>query len=136
MHTHITSASPPFARWFGWAVFLGILQDWAVGLPGIFVPNAVLKVAKADRAAQPVWPAFASLLLVLLSLFYIPGALDPYRFRPNAILAVAARAAGVVFFLGIWRGRTPAWFGYLDLTFTALQGSLLWLTLKRRETTQ
>ena len=31
-----------FARWFRWAVFVGILQDWFFALPGIFIPNAVL----------------------------------------------------------------------------------------------
>jgi hypothetical protein len=114
---------------FRWAVLIGILQDWLVGIPGIFAPNAVLALV-AEPAAQPVWPAFACLLLVLLSLFYIPGAFDPFRYRPTAILTVVARAAGVVFFLVIWRGQTPAWFGLLDLTFTVIQGGLLWLTFR------
>ena len=39
---------------------------------------------------------FAALLLLLLSGYYIPGANDPYRYRFNALLAVLARAAGVV----------------------------------------
>jgi hypothetical protein len=116
-----------YAHWFRWAVFLGIAQDWLVAIPGIFVPNAVLSLV-AEPAQQPVWPAFAMLLLFLLSLMYIPGALDPFSHRATAILTVVARGAGVVFFLVIWRGQTPAWFGYLDLTFTLIQGALLWLT--------
>lgn len=121
-----------YALWWRWVVLLDILQDWIVAIPGVFVPNAVL-TAVAEPAAQPVWPAFACLLLFLLSLFYIAPAFDPFKYRPAAILTVAARAAGVVFFLVIWRGQTPAWFGYLDLTFTVLQGALLWLTLREAQ---
>lgn len=124
--------SGTFAVWFRWAVFLGILQDWVLGIPGIFVPNSVLGLF-TQPAAQPVWPAFASMLVVLLSLFYIQPALDPYRYRVGAILTVAARAAGVVFFLVIWRGQAPAFLGYIDLTFTILQGALLWLTYRERQ---
>jgi hypothetical protein len=118
-----------YALWFRWAVFIGIVQDLLVAIPGIFVPNAVLSLV-AEPAAQPVWPAFAMLLLLLLSLFYIPGALDPFTHRGTAILTVVARGAGVIFFLVIWRGQAPAWFGYLDLTFTVIQGVLLWLAYR------
>ena len=127
------SGTNTFATLFRWAVFIGILQDWVLGLPGIFAPSAVLGLL-GESVSQPVWPAFASLLAVLLSLFYIPGALDPFRYRPIAILTVAARAAGVVFFLVIWRGQAPALFGYIDLTFTILQGGLLWLTYREGQT--
>jgi hypothetical protein len=119
-----------YALWFRRAVFLGILQDWLFAIPGIFVPNVVLGLI-AEPAAQPVWPAFAMQLLLLLSLFYIPGALDPFSHRASAILTVVARGAGVVFFLVIWRGHAPAWIGYLDLTFSVIQGVLLWLTYRQ-----
>ena len=115
------------ALWFRRAVFLGILQDWIFGLPGIFAPNAVLSFARVEPAAQPIWPAFASLILVLLSIFYIPGALDPFRYRPLALLAVVARIAGVVFFFVLYPGQFPAWFGYVDLGLAVAQGSLLFL---------
>lgn len=118
--------------WFSRAMWLGILADLVLGLPGIFVPNAVLAAAGQPLALEtPVWPAFASLLLVLLALFYIPGASDPYRYRATAILSVLARTAGVVFFLLLWPGTYPA-FGYLDLVMFLLQAPLLYLTLRRR----
>jgi uncharacterized membrane protein len=118
--------------WFGRAMWLGILADLVLGLPGIFIPNAVLATAGQPLALEtPVWPAFASLLLVLLALFYIPGANDPYRYRATAILSVLARPPGVVFFLFLWPGTYPA-FGYLDLFLFLLQAPLLYLTLRRR----
>lgn len=119
-----------FATWFRWAIFLGIAQDWLFGLPGVFVPNGVLGLARVRQADDPVWPAYASLVLVLLGLVYIPGALDPFRYKPHAILAVAARGAGVVFFFFLYPGFFPTWFGLVDLTFTVVQGILLVLTLR------
>ena len=116
------------ARWFRWAVVAGILQDWFFALPGIFIPNAVLGFAGAEPAVQPIWPAFACLLLMLLSIFYIPGAIDPFRYSPLAVATVVARAGGVVFFF-LYPGQFPAFFGYIDLTLTVLQGTLLALAL-------
>jgi hypothetical protein len=120
----------PYALWFRWAVFLGILQDFVVGIPGIFFPNGVLDYAGLPPAPDPVWPAFACLILVLLGTFYIPGAIDPFGYRPLAILTVVARAAGVVFFFVLYRGQFPDWFGYVDLFLTVLQGGLLFLTFR------
>ena len=116
-----------FTRWFRWIVVAGILQDWFFALPGIFIPNAVLAFAQTAPAAQPIWPAFACLLLMLLSVFYIPGAVDPFRYAPLAALTVVARAGGVVFFFLLYPGQFPVFFGYIDLTLTGLQGTLLTL---------
>lgn len=118
--------------WFGRAMWLGILADWFLGIPAIFVPNAVLALTGQPLALEtPIWPAFAALLLVLIALFYIPGANDPYRYRATAILSVLARPPGVVFFLFLWPGVYPA-FGYLDLFLFAIQAPLLYLTLRKR----
>ena len=115
-----------FAAWFGRATWLGILANFVLAIPGIFWPNATLGLAgQTPDLEHPVWPAFASLLLVLLSLFYIPGAIDPRRYKATAILSVLARMAGVTFFLGLWPGLYPA-FGYLDLVFLLIQAPLLY----------
>lgn len=119
------------AIWWRWAVFLGVFQDWFFAIPGMFEPNAVLAFAGAEQAfAQPVWPAFACLVLLLLSLLYIPSALDPFHYLPHALLTVLARAAGVVFFFVLYPGRFPVLLGAIDLTLTILQGTLLFLTLR------
>jgi len=118
-----------YAIGFRWAVVLGILQDWFFGLPGIVIPNAVLALAGADPVLHTEWPAFACLLLMLLSFFYIPAAVDPFRYRPYAVLTVLARAGGVLMFFGLYAGRFPPLMGYIDLTFTVVQGVLLALAL-------
>jgi hypothetical protein len=120
----------PYATWFGAAMWVGIIADWVLAIPGIFAPNATLALARQPLALEtPVWPAFASLLLFLLSLFYIPGAIDPYRYKATAILSVLARPPGVLFFLWLWPNRYPA-FGYLDLVLFCVQAPLLYLALR------
>lgn len=118
-----------FALAFRWAMIAGILQDWFFALPGIFIPAAILQFAGAEPVAPPAWPAYACLLLLLLSLFYIPAAVDPFRYSSFALFAVVARLGGVVFFFVLYPGAFPALFGIIDLTLTVLQGSLLFLAL-------
>ncbi|HYH68971.1 MAG TPA: hypothetical protein VD866_30030 [Urbifossiella sp.] len=116
-----------YARGFRWAVVIGILQDWLFAIPGIVIPHAVLLFAGADPVPQPVWPAYAFLLLLLLSLVYIPAAVDPYKYSFFAALTVLARVAGVIFFFVIWPGAFPPLPGYIDLGLTVVQGTLLLL---------
>lgn len=117
------------AVWFRRAVWAGIVADWLLGLPTIFAPEWVLGVIGARQTLDPTWTAFAALLVVLLSLFYIPGANDPYRYRFNAWLAVLARPPGVIFFLFYMPGFYPA-FGILDGVLFLVQFPLLLLTLR------
>jgi hypothetical protein len=118
-----------FAHAFRWAVIAGILQDWFFALPGIFIPAAVLQLAGAEPVTTVVWPAYACLLLMLLSFFYIPAAVDPLRYSSFALFTVMARLGGVFMFFILYPGAFPPLFGYIDLTLTLLQGTLLALTL-------
>ena len=117
-----------YAIIFRWVVVLGVLANLSMAIPGVFIPNAVIDAVGGTPlvgtgADYLVWPSFASLLLVLLSLFYLPAAADPFAYRPVAVLAVLARAAGAIFFLGAH--RVYAVFGYLDLAFGVVEGILL-----------
>lgn len=108
--------APPTDRsalWLKRTLWAGIIADLALGIPGIFWPEQVLAVIGARPTQDPMWTAFASMILVLLAIVYIPGANQPYRYRANAILAVLARPPGVIFFLWLWSGFY-ALFGYLD----------------------
>src|SRR5262245_66526695 len=96
------------ARWFGRAVWLGILADWVLAVPTIFAPRWVLQTLGFRPTGDPVWTAFAALLVFLLSLFYIPAATNPARYRFNAWMTVFARPPGVVFFLILNPGHYPA----------------------------
>lgn len=117
------------AVWFCRAMWAGIIADWLLCIPTIFAPEWVLSALGMRQTLDPTWTAFAGLLVVLLSLFYIPGASDPYRYRFSAWFAVLARPPGVVFFLFFMPGFYPA-FGILDGLLFLVQFPLLLLTLR------
>lgn len=117
------------AVWFRRAVWLGILADWILGIPTIFAPEWVLGLLGFRPTGDPVWTSFAALLVVLLSLFYIPGANNPYRYRLSAWFAVFARPPGVIFFLFLNPGTYPA-FGWLDGFLFLIQFPLLILIMR------
>jgi hypothetical protein len=114
-----------YGSWFGRLVLVGVFVNIALALPTVLVPNLVLGVMGLPPTQEPMWANFAALLLILLSLFYIPGAIDPVRYRASAWLAVIARLAGAVFFLGTPFRHDWALFGWLDVTFLMPEGLLL-----------
>ena len=76
-----------------------------------------------------LWPQFSALLLILVSIFYIPAALDFERYRLTAWCSVGARLAGVIFFVGF----QPAEYhmlGYFDLAFFLPEAILLTLAFR------
>lgn len=116
------------ARWFGLAIWLGIVADWIPGLPSIVAPGWSLAALGQRPTTSPTWLAFSGLLTVLLSLFFIPAAIAPYRYPASAWLAVTARPLEAIFLLLIWRGLYTA-FGLVDLVLFLLQAPLLLLTM-------
>jgi|GEM_PF-543677 len=110
--------------WFKRAVWLGILADWVLGIPTIFAPEWVLGLLGLRPTGDPVWTSFAAMILILLSIFYIPGANRPFRYRSNALLAVWARPPGVIFFWLLWPGKYFL-FGLMDLALFLIQFVLL-----------
>ena len=89
----------------------------------------MVQLAGADPVTPGLWPAYACLLLMLLSIFYIPAAVDALRYSTFALFTVVARLGGVIFFFVLYPGAFPPLLGYIDLTLTLLQGLLLALTL-------
>ena len=81
-------------------------------------------------ATPLLWPQFSALLLVLLSIFYIPAALDFARYQITAWCTVASRLVGVVFFVG-FQPREYHVLGYFDLTFFIPEAVLLTLAFRQ-----
>ena len=118
-----------YAIRFRQVVLIGVLVNLFFALPGIIIPNSVLSLVGGEPVIHTLWPAFASLLLVLLSLFYIPVALDPLRYTLFAWLTVLAPVGGAIFFLFLRPGEYPL-FGCIYLVFAVLEGLLLILALR------
>jgi len=104
------------ARWFTRVTWVGIAANLALSTPTLVAPERMRVFSGLPPAEPIVWLQFSALLLILLSAFYVPAALDPNKYRLVAWLAVGARLAGVVFFLG-FQPREYNFFGYFDFVF-------------------
>ncbi len=122
--------------WFRRTMWVGISVNIAVAVPALFSPNTILGLLKIEPALTPIWVSFAANLLILLSLFYIPAAIDPVVHRINAGLAVFARWAGVAFFTAAVYvfGQSQAYLilGLIDLVFGLPLTILLWRIFRRQ----
>lgn len=114
-------------RWFKRIVWLGIITNFALALPTIAAPAQIIAMMGLPTATPDVWPRFAGVTLILLSLFYMPGANDPDRYRAVAWLAIVSRLTGVVFFSFEPQYRL---FALYDGVFLVPQAILLWLAVR------
>ena len=112
------------ARWFTRVTWLGIVANLGLALPTLFAPARMAALTGLPTPEPLLWIRFSALLLVLLSAFYVPAALDPRRYRLVAWLSVLARLAGVVFFVGFQPTQYHL-FGYFDLVFFIQEAVLL-----------
>jgi hypothetical protein len=85
--------------WFKRVMWLGILANLALALPTIAAPDFMIDRFGFPTATPLLWPRFAALLLVILSVFYTPAGIDLDRYRIVAWFAIGSRAAGLLFFL-------------------------------------
>lgn len=126
------------ARAFRVVVWVGVLVNIALSVAAVFAPDWLLGTMGFEVAVPNIWPRFAGWLLILLSLFYIPGANDLHRYRANAVLQVCARFAGVVFFTGavLLAGFSTRYllFAGIDLAFGLPSGIFLWRALRGERT--
>ena len=110
--------------WFKRVMWLGIIANFALAVPTLLAPERMIEFVGLPMPAPLLWTRFAALLLILLSLFYMPAAIDPVRYRLVALLTLVSRLAGVVFFVGFQPAEYHM-FGYFDLVFLVPQALLL-----------
>jgi hypothetical protein len=118
-----------YITWFKYAMWLGIIQNLVLGIPAIFAPNWLLSLVGQRLALDPIWASFAGLLLCLLTLSYIPGSNEPYRYPISAWLSVLSRPPGAIFFLLLYPNVYPL-FGIIDLVLCLIQIPLLTLVMR------
>src|SRR5215211_5737537 len=117
--------------WFRRVLWIGILANLALAVPTLLAPERIMALTQLPPATPIMWARFSALLLILLSVFYMPAGVDPNRYRVVAWLAILSRLAGVVFFVGF----QPAEYhmlGYFDLVFFVPELVLLALLARSR----
>lgn len=95
----------PWRRAFQVVVWIGILLNWAFAVMTFVDPSRLIAALGLGEIESTVWLFNYSVLLALLSCFYIPAAADPFRYQVNAWLLIAARLIpAATFFIGVSTG--------------------------------
>ena len=104
-------------RLFTIVVWLGVLANWSFAVWAIFFDtNALLRFFGLGSVESTVWVYNYSILLAILSCFYIPAAHNPFRYRANAWLLIVGRLIPAsTFFIGVWLGFMPPGFARLGI---------------------
>jgi hypothetical protein len=128
-----------YAQWFNRLTFIGVVINIVgMALPFIFASQWIIDwLGLPGGGGSVVWMRQAGLLLLYISILYLPGGRDPLRYTLNAKFAVLVRMTiGLYwFYLVFVEGRTRSFliFGLVDVPLAVLQGILLWQVLKKRE---
>ena len=92
-------------RAFQLVVWIGILLNWTFAVMTFVDPGRLIAALDLGEIESTVWLFNYSVLLALLSCFYIPTAADPFRYQVNAWLLIAARLIpAATFFIGVATG--------------------------------
>ena len=136
--TQTKTITNPYARWFGRVVWAGIFINMFFVIPLCFFPEQLLSFLKMDIPSPIIWVRAAGLLLLEISILYIPGALDPYRYKATAWMSVlVTRGGGSSFFIAavLFFGQSLGFLtiALVDLFFGVTEGILLYLALRDDE---
>ncbi len=85
-------------RWSSIIIWAGIVANMLFVIPLIFATEFLFELFKL-KMDRVIWAQFSGVLLFILSIFYIPAALNIDRYRANAWFhCIPSRACGVAFF--------------------------------------
>ena len=105
-------------------VWTGIILNWSFAALAFSSPGMLVEKLALGPRIDPVWLFNYSVLLAILSVFYIPAAKDPFRYRTNAWMMIVARLVpATTFFVGVAKGfMVPGFFklGVADATIGTL----------------
>lgn len=96
-------------KMFRLIVLFGVAVNWAFGIWATLLdPHGLLRAFALGDQADVIWLYNYSVLLMILSLFYIPAAFNPFRYKWNAWLLIVGRLVPAsTFVLGYMLGFMP-----------------------------
>lgn len=117
---------------FGRVVWFGVLANWTFAFWVLLGDaNALMRILHLGELQSTLWLYHYSILLAVLSLFYIPAARDCRRYRANAWLLVVSRLIpAFTVFVGVAISFMPNGFLWLGLADIAIGFTQLWLLLR------
>ncbi|WP_416770792.1 hypothetical protein ACMGT0_29315 [Pseudomonas sp. RHF3.3-3] len=120
-----------YIRWYQRFIWLGIVMNMVFALPALFAPALLTSVVGLPPVLSDPWLENAGMLLVGISLFYMPSGFNARRFPINSWLCVLSRLIAVAFWIYlIQTSTTPSVFVpmlYGDLSMFLLLGITLYL---------
>lgn len=127
-----------YAKWFGRVTWLGIFVNLFFVIPCCFFPETLLSFLHMQIPVPIIWVRAAGLLLLEISILYIPGAIDPYRYKATAWMSVlVTRGGGSSFFLiaVLFFGQDLGFItiALVDLFFGVVEGILLFLAMRTEQ---
>ena len=127
-----------YAKCFSRVVWAGIAANILFIIPTLFFPEWLLSLLQMTIPVPIIWVRAAGLLLLEISILYIPGAIDPYRYKATAWMSVVVtRGGGASFFL-IAVLLFDQELGFLsiaivDLIFGITEGILLYFAMQDQD---
>jgi hypothetical protein len=103
-----------YAIWYSRLVWIGIAVNMLFVFPMALAPSWFLGLLGIPLS-EPLWVQVSAMLLFIISVFYIPGARDPNRYRATAWMHVfPSRTFGsTFFFVGVFVFNLPP--GFLSI---------------------
>ncbi|MEQ9357463.1 hypothetical protein [Coleofasciculus chthonoplastes] len=127
----------PYAKWFGRVVWLGIIVNMFFVVPLCFFPETLLSWLHMQIPVPIIWVRAAGVLLLEISILYIPGAQDPYRYKATAWMSIFVTRGGgfSFFFIGVFFFGQELGFlsiAVVDFFFGLVEGILLYLAMREQ----
>ena len=114
-------------KWFRFTVGLGFVVNMVFALPALFAPRFLEELLSFHPTNTPAWLQNVGILLVIISVMYLPAIKDPFRYLFISYLLVAARfSAGLLFLIGVLFMEYPSGF----LILSTVQAVFLYFTLR------
>ena len=122
------------ARWFSRLVWLGIVFNLLFVAEELFTPDSVNSAVGLPMGLPTaVWNQAHAMMVLALTIFYIPAALAPLRDPDYSWLLVLSRFLAAAFWVFLWLSN-PLFLSYLivDGAFGLVQGILLQMAVPQQ----
>jgi hypothetical protein len=88
-----------YIRWFQRVIWVGIVMNMVFAIPALFAPALLTSMIGLPPVLSDPWLENAGMLLVGISLFYMPSGFNAPRFVVHSWLCVLSRLVAVVFWV-------------------------------------